>query len=96
MIRKYHNYKLQTDPRHFDGKQDAQSVYKSLRYINNSLLQNLKTEDIGLIVILSLSHVVSWVTYGTWLYRFLIFAIIPTFIDSVHVNKWDVQQLPQP
>ena len=32
-----------------------------------------------LIVCLSLSHVVSWVRCGTWLYRFLIFALFLTF-----------------
>ena len=32
-----------------------------------------------LIMCLSLSHVVSWVRCGTWLYRFLIFALFLTF-----------------
>ena len=32
-----------------------------------------------LFVFLSLSHVVSWVRCGTWLYRFLIFATFLTF-----------------
>ena len=35
-----------------------------------------------LIVFLSLSHVVSWVKCGTWLYRFLIFAAFLTFIKT--------------
>ena len=30
--------------------------------------------------VLSLSHVVSWVSCGAWLYRFLIFAFFLTFI----------------
>ena len=33
---------------------------------------------IMLIEFLSLSHVVSWVRYGTWLYRFLIFGVFLT------------------
>ena len=33
------------------------------------------------IVFLSLSHVVSWVRCGTWLYRFLIFASLLIFIE---------------
>ena len=37
------------------------------------------------IVFLLLSHVVSWVRCGTWLYRFLIFAPFLTFIQSVQV-----------
>ena len=34
-----------------------------------------------LIVFLSLSHVVSWVRCGTWLYRFLIFGV---FLTAIH------------
>ena len=38
-----------------------------------------------LIVLLSLSHVVSWVRCGTWLYNFLIFA---PFVTCLYLNLW--------
>ena len=41
-----------------------------------------------IIVFLSLSHVVSWVRCGTWLYRFLIFAPILSFKTKKHT--WQV------
>ena len=34
------------------------------------------------LVVLSLSHTVSWVKCGTWLYRFLLFAFFLTFITT--------------
>ena len=37
-------------------------------------------------VFFSLSHVLSWVRYGTWLYRFLIFAI---FLTSLKQGRGD-------
>ena len=30
---------------------------------------------------------VSWVRFGTWLYRFLIFALFLTFITKIHVER---------
>ena len=40
-----------------------------------------------LIVFLSLSHLVSWVCCGTWLYRFLFFAAFPTYIIRLNRQK---------
>ena len=38
-----------------------------------------------LLVLLSLSHVVSWVRCGTWLYQFLIFALFLTFTNECYI-----------
>ena len=40
------------------------------------------------LVFLSLSHVVSWVRCGTWLYRFLIFAFFLTFTNQSEQKWW--------
>ena len=46
------------------------------------------------LVFLSLSHVVSWVRYGTWLYQFLIFAFFLTFISTIYkMDQYSVQIL---
>ena len=39
------------------------------------------------IVFLLLSHVVSWVRFGTWLYRFLIFAVFLIF-KQMYSKNW--------
>ena len=45
-----------------------------------------------LIVILSLTHVASWVRCGTWLYWFLIFAVFITLLMTNEVC-WDIFQI---
>ena len=41
------------------------------------------------IVFLSLSHVVSWIRCGTWLYRFLILAAFLTLLMYLQVESKD-------
>ena len=49
-------------------------------------LGSLVCDVVFLCVFLSLSHVVSWVRCGTWLYRFLIFASLLTLHQQQQTN----------
>ena len=53
--------------------------YKDIQRVYNNYLWCL-------IVNLSLSHVISWVGCGTWLYWFLIFAVFQTFPKDITLN----------